>query len=657
MMEIEKKNILKIITLWIIALFFIISSNQVAAQTVSTFITGSGLNGPDGFALDELENLYVANWGNGFGNNVLKITGNGEVSTFASGFSAPDGLVFDNEGNLYVSNFASGIINKVSPDGIKTVFASGLNNPSSLQFDVDGNLYVSNHGNGGGTTVSKITADGIVSTFATGFSAPLGLVFNTAGDLFVSNYNTGIINKISPSGVVSIFASISNDPMALLQYLSFDANGNLYVPSYGHNRIYKINPEGRVSVFAGSFSAGGTNGHVNDARFDGPNSIAITSTGIIYVSEYNTNRIRKILPEGFTDQNLLNNPESAVYDPATNSYLISNFGDGNIISIDSEGKHSYFNQELNSAAGLFLIGDTLFALDNQGQNPGLTGILLSSGQKIFNLNIPGMMNLNDITSDNTGNLYITDTDANRIYKVRISDMSYTVFVNSGLVNPDGIFFDQSNKRLLVLNSGAAGMPITAVNLEDSTLSTVVNTGIEGLDGIAMDNDGNYYVSSWVTDIVYRFDNLFAMHSEVIAEGYNDPGDIYFDKINDVLVVPDFFTNNVDFIPINITIREDMINYGQENKNPLQIYPNPFINLTNITFELIDNELVKLEIFNLCGQNIKTLVNSKMNHGKHTIIWDGTNNNGNIVVKGIYLCKLLTVNKSAIMKIFKGNNKG
>ncbi|MFC2120388.1 T9SS type A sorting domain-containing protein [Bacteroidota bacterium] len=279
-----------------IGILLIVFFNQISAQTVSTFVTGSGLYGPDGFALDESENLYVANWGGGIGNNVLKITSSGVVSTYATGFNAPDGLVFDTEGNLYVSNFGSGVINKVTPEGVISIFATGLNNPSALQFDGEGNLYVSNHGNGAGTTVSKISPEGVISTFASGFSAPLGLVFDSAWNLYVSNYNTGIINKVTPAGVVGNFASISNTTPAILQYLIFDDEENLYVPSYGHNRIYKINSEGRVSVFAGSLTSGGTNGHVDNARFDGPNSIAITSSGIIYVAEYNANRIRRIIP-------------------------------------------------------------------------------------------------------------------------------------------------------------------------------------------------------------------------------------------------------------------------------------------------------------------------------------------------------------------------
>ena len=99
--------------------------------------------------------------------------------------------------------------------------------------------------------------------------------------------------------------------------------------------------------------------------------------------------------------------------------------------------------------------------------------------------------LNDITSDVDGNLYVTDTDAHRIYKVNINDMTYTTFVNTGLGWPNGIIFDSTNNRLVVLNGGLPDRPLIAVTLEDSTISTVVETGLkaniqyQGMAGIKM----------------------------------------------------------------------------------------------------------------------------------------------------------------------------
>jgi len=266
-------------------------SERICAQTVSTFLTGNGLNGPDGFALDGEQNLFVANWGGGAGTTVLKITPGVVVSTCDSTADAPDGLVFDQSGNLYVSNYNSGIIHKITPAGVKSVFATGLINPSALAFDTAGNLYVSNFGS---TTVSKITPAGAVSTYATGFSGPLGLVFDPLGNLYVSNYNTGKIHKVAPDGTATVFATVPNGSASRIQYLAYGQSGNLYLPSYGHHKIYRISTTGEVSVFAGTGIPGSANGPLDSAQFNGPNSIAMTIQGDLYISEYNANRIRKI---------------------------------------------------------------------------------------------------------------------------------------------------------------------------------------------------------------------------------------------------------------------------------------------------------------------------------------------------------------------------
>ena len=284
------------------ALILVFNCFIASAQVVSTFLTGNGLNGPDGFTLDSAGNLFVANWGGGYGTTVLKITPDAHADTFNNTCNAPDGLAFDAEGNLYISNYATGIISRITISGTKTVYATGFNKPSALVFDSNGNLYVSNYG---GTTISKITSAGTVSTYASGFSAPLGLVFDPEGNLYVSNYNTGIVNKVLPDGTSTVFASVPNGASSKIQYLVRGASGNIYLPAYGHNKIYKITADGIVSVFAGTGVPGGKDGPVDSAQFNGPNSIALTEEGDLFVSEYNAGRIRMItgveFPLGIND--------------------------------------------------------------------------------------------------------------------------------------------------------------------------------------------------------------------------------------------------------------------------------------------------------------------------------------------------------------------
>jgi len=73
----------------------------------------------------------------------------------------------------------------------------------------------------------------------------------------------------------------------------------------------------------------------------------------------------------------------------------------------------------------------------------------------------------------------------------------------------------------------------------------------------------------------------------------------------------------------------------------QNYPNPFNGQTNIEFRISTQSNVKLEIFNILGQKIKTLIEEEKSPGYFTISWDGKNNLGDSMNSGIYFIKLST----------------
>lgn len=71
----------------------------------------------------------------------------------------------------------------------------------------------------------------------------------------------------------------------------------------------------------------------------------------------------------------------------------------------------------------------------------------------------------------------------------------------------------------------------------------------------------------------------------------------------------------------------------------QNYPNPFNPATEITYSLEKPCRVQLEIFNLTGQKIKTLVNATQPRGQHLVIWNGDNDQNHPVASGIYFYQL------------------
>ena len=71
----------------------------------------------------------------------------------------------------------------------------------------------------------------------------------------------------------------------------------------------------------------------------------------------------------------------------------------------------------------------------------------------------------------------------------------------------------------------------------------------------------------------------------------------------------------------------------------QNYPNPFNPTTTINYQLPIGSKVELTIYNLLGQQIRTLVNTQQSAGAHQVLWNGRDESGKQVTSGIYFYQL------------------
>ncbi len=77
----------------------------------------------------------------------------------------------------------------------------------------------------------------------------------------------------------------------------------------------------------------------------------------------------------------------------------------------------------------------------------------------------------------------------------------------------------------------------------------------------------------------------------------------------------------------------------------QNYPNPFNSGTTIKYEVGESSRVTLTVYNLLGQQIKSLVNNTQTEGVKAAFWDGTNNNGITAATGTYFYRLTATSPS------------
>ncbi|NQV17225.1 MAG: C10 family peptidase [Armatimonadetes bacterium] len=111
---------------------------------------------------------------------------------------------------------------------------------------------------------------------------------------------------------------------------------------------------------------------------------------------------------------------------------------------------------------------------------------------------------------------------------------------------------------------------------------------------------------------------------------------------------------------NFCIKAIAISQNSSGSNEIEVptfvtslgnnYPNPFNPQTTISFSLYENNFIKLEIFNIRGQLVKTLISDNYDAGVHSAIWNGMDNRNNPVGSGIYLYKLETENYSSTKKM-------
>jgi len=189
--------------------------------------------------------------------------------------------------------------------------------PNDVTVAPNGDLYVTD---GDNRLIRKITG-GQVSGFAGSdfgimngkgitaqFKFPTSICMDAAGIIYSTDARDPRIRKISPQADVTIYAGSETSGFAdgyadIAQFrgenmVVADAAGNVYLTDAQNNRVRKISVNGIVSTIAGSATAGYRDGKGSLAEFNFPAGIAMDSQGNLFVSDGSNFRIRRISPEG-----------------------------------------------------------------------------------------------------------------------------------------------------------------------------------------------------------------------------------------------------------------------------------------------------------------------------------------------------------------------
>ncbi|MFL6466137.1 MAG: BACON domain-containing protein [Bryobacteraceae bacterium] len=228
--------------------------------------------------------------GNGYYRPPANPTGDGSPATSVA-LQTPDALAVDASGNLYIVDKNDNRVRKVdASSGIITTVA--------------GNGTAGFSGDGGPATSAQL-------------DSPIGVAVDTPGNLYIVDSVNNRIRKVDTSGQISTFAGNGAAPPATPtpadpigdggqatsaelnnpSSVAVDTSGNVYITDQSHRIVRKVNTSGIITTVAGVENTqgySGDGGPATSAQLDSPKALAVDASGNLYIADQYGYRIRKV---------------------------------------------------------------------------------------------------------------------------------------------------------------------------------------------------------------------------------------------------------------------------------------------------------------------------------------------------------------------------
>ncbi len=387
--------------------------------------------------------------------------------------SAPSGLAVDNFGGLFVADpDRHRVIRLDQSTGDWTIMAGGgLDGVGKQGFEGDGGLAI----------------NALLSN-------PIGVAVDNAGNLFIADSrnhrirrldrSTGKITTVvgtgspgfSGDGGQGVFAQLNGPSQVAL-----DQDQNLLISDSLNNRIRQVNAKtGVIETIAGSGNAGfdGDEGPATGASLNRPTGVAVDSSGNLFISDMFNRRIRRV-------------------DAGEAISTIAGVGSMGFGGDQGPATHTLVYQP--AAVALDRAGNIFIAdLGNQrirrvDVDTGAITTVAGTGQEGFGgdggpATEARLANPSGVAVDAAGNLYIADWDNHRIR--RVDAVSGLIFTVAG-AGENG--------------AGGDGGPATRAQLSSPR-------------GVAVDDDGNFYIADTGSDRILRVDAATGIISTVAGSG-------------------------------------------------------------------------------------------------------------------------------------------
>ena len=545
------------------------------------------LNLPSGLVADEKGNLYISDRSN---DRIRVVDKKGVIRTYAgtgvAGFQGdagpalkaqldkPFGIALDEAENLYIADRNNNRVRKVSPEGIITTVAgdggfffmgdngpayrASVAAPTGVAVDKKGNLYIADRNNNRIRLVDKL---GMIRTVAgtgqqdyngesetareTNLYLPFGLTVDSNDNLLVIDRSHYRIRRIDPkSGKVETLAGnglklfAGDGGPATGATLSFphgmfvDKNDNLIFSDKGHYRIRKITPKGIISTIGGNGRRGnvGNNIPALEANVYNVTTIIQNPVGDAFMSS----------PSGFVSIIRRLDAKGIIHDyidTASPKYreAISKSKHKGLVQTGAVATITQFSDITFDPKGNLFISDRMnHQIRKIDLNGNISTIAGTGDSDYYGDGGPALeaafRDPNSLASDQKGNIYIAEAANNRIRKIDTKGIVTTIAGNgehadsgdggpalkAGIRSMDDIAFSPEGELHILGTNTHKVRKIT----QDGKIVTVAGKGYAGFFGddgpatkamlknpaaISFDSKGNLYIADMGNNRIRKVD--------------------------------------------------------------------------------------------------------------------------------------------------------
>lgn len=526
-------------------------------------------------AFDSQGNAYVTD---GVNRRVRKVSTSGTMTTFAGSGAqgdrgdggpalaaavAPGGVAVDSSGNVYVSDRAARRVRKIDTSGRITPFAgtgedgsSGdggqarsarLRGPEGLAVDSAGNVYIADPA---ANVVRKVAPSGVISTVAgSGSTSPLGdggsataaglsnpndVAVDGAGNLYIADTSHNRVRKVNSSGVITTVAGNGStwplgdggpatsaslySPLAV----DVDAGGNVYIGDTRHNVVRKVNGAGVIATFAGTGvqQRSGDSGPAMSATLSWVTDVAVAPAGALWVSD--DGRVRAVNAAGTISTAAGNGTYGTYGDGVLASSAMFQYPAG--MAFDASGNLYVTDSHMVRRVGT----DGMVAKIAGGADWGWTG---DGGPAVQ----AKLTNPQGLALDAAGNLYVADTQNNRVRKVSPSGTITTVAGNgdwnfggtgvsalaTGFNHVNAVAVSPLTGELYLSTDGGVVARISATGV---VTRVAESTSLGDVPDIKFDAAGNLFVADTYHNRVLKVSPSGAVSTFAGTGAYGSSGD-------------------------------------------------------------------------------------------------------------------------------------